>query len=106
MISKYNHEKAVEYFERSKYKKLEKLIRYADTDKMSLKEIIQLISFKALVEQKLHGIYWSDEVAQLELEALDKAGESSYLYVLAKLSINKAQSLLEIKKMIIASKAL
>ena len=95
---KYDHEKANEYFERSKYKKLEKLIRYADTDKMSLKEIIQLISFKALVEQKLHGIYWSDEVAQLELEALDKAGESSYLYVLAKLSINKAQIIIRNKE--------
>lgn len=97
-ISKYNHKKAVEYFERSKYKKLKKIIGYADTDKMSLKEIIQLISFKALVEQKLHGIYWSDEVAQLELEALDKAGESSYLYVLAKLSINKAQIIIRNKK--------
>ena len=98
MISKYNHKKAVEYFERSKYKKLKKIIGYADTDKMSLKEIIQLISFKALVEQKLHGIYWSDEVAQLELEALDKAGESSYLYVLAKLLINKAQIIIRNKK--------
>ena len=97
-ISKYNHKKAVEYFERSKYKKLKKIIGYADTDKMSLKEIIQLISFKALVEQKLHGIYWSDEVTQLELEALDKAGESSYLYVLAKLSINKAQIIIRNKK--------
>ena len=97
-ISKYNHKKAVEYFERSKYKKLKKIIGYADTDKMSLKEIIHLISFKALVEQKLHGIYWSDEVAQLELEALDKAGESSYLYVLAKLSINKAQIIIRNKK--------
>lgn len=98
MISEYDHKKAVEYFERSKYKKLKKIIGYADTDKMSLKEIIQLISFKALVEQKLHGIYWSDEVAQLELEALDKAGESSYLYVLAKLSINKAQIIIRNKK--------
>lgn len=97
-ISKYNHKKAVEYFERSKYKKLEKLIRYADTDNMSVKELVQLISFKALVEQKLHGIYWSDEVAQLELETLDKAGESSYLYVLAKLSINKAQIIIRNKK--------
>ena len=97
-ISKYNHKKAVEYFERSKYKKLEKLIRYADTDKMSVDELVRLISFKALVEQKLHGIYWSDEVAQLELEALDKAGESSYLYVLAKLSINKAQIIIRNKK--------
>lgn len=97
-ISKYNHKKAVEYFERSKYKKLEKLIRYADTDNMSVKELVKLISFKALVEQKLHGIYWSDEVAQLELEALDKAGESSYLYVLAKLSINKAQIIIRNKK--------
>lgn len=97
-ISKYNHKKAVEYFERSKYKKLEKLIRYADTDNMSVKELVKLISFKALVEQKLHGIYWSDEVAQLELEALDKAGESSYLYVLAKLSINKAQIIIRNKE--------
>ena len=47
---KYDHEKANEYFERSKYKKLEKLIRYADTDNMSVKELVQLISFKALVE--------------------------------------------------------
>ena len=65
---------------------------------MSVKELVKLISFKALVEQKLHGIYWSDEVAQLELEALDKAGESSYLYVLAKLSINKAQIIIRNKK--------
>ena len=95
---KYDSKKAVEYFERSKYKKLEKIIGYADTDNMSVKELVQLISFKALVEQKLHGIYWSDEVAQLELEALDKAGESSYLYVLAKLSINKAQIIIRNKK--------
>lgn len=67
MISKYNHKKAVEYFERSKYKKLKKLIRYADTDNMSVKELVQLISFKALVEQKLHGIYWSDEVVKLSM---------------------------------------
>lgn len=98
MISKYNHKKAVEYFERSKYKKLEKLIRYADTDNMSVKELVQLISFKALVEQKLHGIYWSDEVAQLELKALNKVSESKYPYVLAKLSINKAQIIIRNKK--------
>ena len=97
-ISKYNHKKAVEYFERSKYKKLEKLIRYADTDNMSVKELVQLISFKALVEQKLHGIYWSDEVAQLELKALNKVSESKYLYVLAKLSINKAQIIIRNKE--------
>ncbi len=95
---KYDSKKAVEYFERSKYKKLEKIIGYADTYNMSVKELVQLISFKALVEQKLHGIYWSDEVAQLELEALDKAGESSYLYVLAKLSINKAQIIIRNKE--------
>ena len=95
---KYDIKKAVEYFERSKYKKLEKIIGYADTDKMSVDELVRLISFKALVEQKLHRIYWSDEVAQLELEALDKAGESSYLYVLAKLSINKAQIIIRNKE--------
>jgi len=37
---KYNHKKALEYFERSKYKELEKLIRYADTDKMSVDELV------------------------------------------------------------------
>lgn len=95
---KYDSKKAVEYFERSKYKKLEKIIGYADTDNMSVDELVRLISFKALVEQKLHRIYWSDEVAQLELEALDKAGESSYLYVLAKLLINKAQIIIRNKK--------
>ena len=99
-ISKYNHKKAVEYFERSKYKKLEKLIRYADTDNMSVKELVQLISFKALVEQKLHGIYWSDEVAKLTSETLIRVNKSRLSYIKAKLSINKAQSLLEIKKMI------
>lgn len=97
-ISKYNHKKAVEYFERSKYKKLEKLIRYADTDKMSVDELVRLISFKALVEQKLHRIYWSDEVAQLELKALNKVSESKYPYVLAKLSINKAQIIIRNKE--------
>lgn len=97
-ISKYNHKKAVEYFERSKYKKLEKLIRYADTDNMSVKELVQLISFKALVEQKLHRIYWSSEVSQLELKALNKVSESKYPYVLAKLSINKAQIVIRNKE--------
>lgn len=95
---KYDHEKANEYFERSKYKKLEKLIRYADTDNMSVKELVQLISFKALVEQKLHRIYWSSEVSQLELKALNKVSESKYPYVLAKLSINKAQIIIRNKE--------
>lgn len=97
-ISKYNHKKAVEYFERSKYKKLEKLIRYADTDKMSVDELVRLISFKALVEQKLHRIYWSSEVSQLELKALNKVRGSSYLYVLARISINKAQIIIRNKE--------
>ncbi len=98
MISKYNREKAIKAFESSRYKELEEIISYAEPDEMSSEELVQLIAFKALVEQKLHGIYWSDEVAQLELEALDKAGESSYLYVLAKLSINKAQIIIRNKK--------
>lgn len=98
MISKYNHEKAIEYFERSKYKKLEKLIRYADTDNMSVKELVQLISFKALVEQKLHGIYWSDEVAKLTSETLIRVNKSRRSYIKAKLSINKAQIIIRNKK--------
>ena len=97
-ISKYNHKKAVEYFERSKYKKLEKLIRYADTDNMSVKELVQLISFKALVEQKLHGIYWSDEVAKLTSETLIRVNKSRLSYIKAKLSINKAQIIIRNKK--------
>lgn len=95
---KYNHQKANEYFERSKYKKLEEIISHADIEKMSVKELVQLISFKALVEQKLHGIYWSAEVAQLELKALNKVSESKYPYVLAKLSINKAQIIIRNKE--------
>lgn len=98
MISKYNREKAIKAFESSRYKELEEIISYVEPDEMSSEELVQLIAFKALVEQKLHGIYWSDEVAQLELEALDKAGESSYLYVLAKLSINKAQIIIRNKE--------
>lgn len=98
MISKYNHEKAVEYFERSKYKKLEKLICYADTDNMSVKELVQLISFKALVEQKLHGIYWSDEVIKLTSETLIRVNKSRRSYIKAKLSINKAQIIIRNKK--------
>ena len=97
-ISKYNHKKAVEYFERSKYKKLEKLIRYADTDNMSVKELVQLISFKALVEQKLHGIYWSDEVVKLTSETLIRVNKSRRSYIKAKLSINKAQIIIRNKK--------
>lgn len=95
---KYDRDKAIKAFESSKYKELGEIISYAEPDNLSSKELVQLIAFKALVEQKLHGIYWSDEVAQLELEALDKAGESSYLYVLAKLSINKAQIIIRNKK--------
>lgn len=95
---KYDSKKAVEYFERSKYKKLEKIIGYADTDNMSVDELVRLISFKALVEQKLHRIYWSSEVSQLELKALNKVSESKYPYVLAKLSINKAQIIIRNKE--------
>ena len=95
---KYNHKKALEYFERSKYKELEKLIRYADTDKMSVGELVQLISFKALVEQKLHGIYWSDEVAQLAILALEKADIRERRYLEAKLLLNEAQIIIRNKK--------
>lgn len=95
---KYNHKKALEYFERSKYKELEKLIRYADTDKMSVDELVQLVAFKALVEQKLYKIYWSDEVAQLALKVLNKVNISRRSYIKAKLSINEAQIIIRNKK--------
>ena len=94
----YDRDKANKAFESSRYKELENIIRHADTDKMSSKEIVQLISFKALVEQKLHRIYWSSEVSQLELKALNKVSESKYPYVLAQLSINKAQIIIRNKE--------
>lgn len=98
MISKYNHEKAVEYFERSKYKELEEIISYSDIDKMSADELVQLIAFKALVEQKLYKIYWSDEVAQLALKVLNKVNISRRSYIKAQLSINEAQIIIRNKK--------
>ena len=98
MVSKYNHKKAVEYFERSKYKKLEEIISHADIEKMSAKELVQLISFKALVEQKLHKIYWSDEVAQLEILALEKADIIERRDIEAKLLLNEAQIIIRNKK--------
>lgn len=95
---KYNHKKALEYFERSKYKELEKLIRYADTDKMSVDELVQLVAFKALVEQKLYKIYWSDEVAQLAILALEKADIRERRYLEAKMLRNEAQIIIRNKK--------
>ena len=98
MVSKYNHKKAVEYFERSKYKKLEEIISHADIEKMSAKELVQLISFKALVEQKLHKIYWSDELTQLTILALEKADIRERRYLEAKLLLNEAQIIIRNKK--------
>ena len=76
MISKYNHEKAIEYFERSKYKELEEIISYADIDKMSAGELVELIAFKALVQQKLYKVYWSLEISQLALRVSAKANSN------------------------------
>ena len=95
---KYNHKKALEYFERSKYKELEKLIRYADTDKMSVDELVQLVAFKDLAEQKLYKIYWSDKAAQLALKVLNKVNISRRSYIKAQLSINEAQIIIRNKK--------
>mgnify|MGYP000428950157 FL=1 len=53
----YNRDKSIKAFESSRYKELEEIISHADTDKMSAEEIVQLIAFRALVEQKLHKIY-------------------------------------------------
>lgn len=101
MISKYDqydHNEANKAFERSRYKDLENIIRHADTEKMSAKEIVELISFKALVEQKLHKIYWSDEVVQLVILALEKADVKERRYFEAKLLRNEAQIIIRNKK--------
>lgn len=95
---KYNHEKAIEYFEKSKYKELEKLIHYADTEKMSAEEIVELIAFMALTQQKLHKIYWSDEVVQLAILALEKADIRERRYLEVKLLRNEAQIIIRNKK--------
>lgn len=98
MISEYDYNEANKAFERSKYKKLEEIISHADIEKMSAKELVQLISFKALVEQKLHKIYWSDEVAQLEILALEKAYIRERRDLEAKLLRNEAQIIIRNKK--------
>ena len=95
---KYDHEKAIEYFERSKYKKLEEIISHADIEKMSVKESVQLISFKALIQQKLYKIYWSDEVVKLSMMVLNRVNKSRQLYVEAKLLVNEAQIIIRNKK--------
>lgn len=95
---KYNHKKALEYFERSKYKELEEIISHADTNKMSAEEIVQLIAFMALTQQKLHEIYWSDEVAQLAILALEKADIRERRYLEAKMLRNEAQIIIRNKK--------
>ena len=53
----YNLDKLIKAFESSRYKDLEEIISYTDTEKMSTGEIIQLIAFKTLTQQKLHKIY-------------------------------------------------
>ena len=76
MISEYDqydHNEANKAFESSRYKELEEIISYAEPDNLSSKELVQLIAFKALVQQKLHKIYWSIEVARLAILALRKA---------------------------------
>ena len=94
----YDHNEANKAFESSRYKDLEEIIGYADTEKMSAKEIVQLISFKALVQQKLYGIYWSDEVVQLVILALEKADVKERRYFEAKLLRNEAQIIIRNKK--------
>lgn len=95
---KYDHEKANEYFEKSKYKKLEEIISHADIEKMSAEEMVQLVAFIALTQQKLHKIYWSDEVVQLAILALEKADIKERQYLEAKLFRNEAQIIIRNKK--------
>ena len=51
-----------------------------------------------MVEQKLHGIYWSDEVVKLSMMVLNKVNKSRRLYVEAKLLVNEAQIIIRNKK--------
>ena len=94
----YDHDKAIKAFESSRYKELEEIISHADTDKMSAEEIVQLIAFMALTQQKLHKIYWSDEVAQLAILALEKADIRERRYLEAKMLRNEAQIIIRNKK--------
>ena len=99
MISKYNHEKAIEYFERSKYKELEEIISYADIDKMSAGELVELIAFKALVQQKLYKVYWSLEISQLALRVSAKANSNlEKCRYMGLLYLNEAQIIIRNKK--------
>ena len=65
---------------------------------MSAEELVQLIAFMALTQQKLHNIYWSDEVAQLVILALEKADIRERRYLEAKLLRNEAQIIIRNKK--------
>ncbi len=94
----YDRDKANKAFESSRYKDLENIIRHADTEKMSAKEIVDLIAFMALTQQKLHKIYWSDEVVQLVILALEKADVKERRYFEAKLLRNEAQIIIRNKK--------
>jgi hypothetical protein len=94
----YDRDKAIKAFEISRYKELEEIISHADTDKMSAEEIVQLIAFRALVEQKLHKIYWSDEVAQLAILALEKSDIRECRDLEAKLLLNEVQIIIRNKK--------
>ena len=99
MISKYNYSKAVEYFESSRYKELEEIISHADIEKMSAEELVQLIAFKALVEQKLHKVYWSLEMSQLALRVSAKANSNAErCKCMALLYLNEAQIIIRNKK--------
>ncbi len=60
--------------------------------------MVQLVAFKALVEQKLHKIYWSDELTQLTILALEKADIRKSRYLEAKLLLNEAQIIIRNKK--------
>ena len=94
----YDRDKANKAFESSRYKELEKLIHYADIDKMSAEELVQLISFKALVEQKLHKVYWSLEMSQLALRVSAKANSNAErCKCMALLYLNEAQIIIRNK---------
>lgn len=95
---KYDRDKAIKAFESSKYKELGEIISYAEPDNLSSKELVQLIAFKALVEQKLHRLYWSKEVSQLAVLALEKADIGERRYLEARLLLNEAQIIIRNKK--------
>lgn len=89
---------AVELFERSKYRKLEKLICDVDLSTMRADQLVELIAFKALILHKLYKKYWPEEISALADEARRRASDDDLPIVDARLYLNAAQIIIRNKK--------